>query len=237
MTRQRISLLLIGFALFVSACSSQATIVTDVASDIIQVTEVPEIMATDPIIEMPEATTDDIDAMEAEDMGTETDDEMMDEDVDMEETMPIFPDWYSITLRDVNSGETFQITDYQGKVVLVETMAMWCSVCLQQQIHVRTLHERLKMEEDFVSVALDIDPNEDAGPLRNYARNNGFDWLYAISPVEVSRELAELYGDLFLNPPSAPMLIIDKQGEAHPLPFGLKSLENLQAAVESFLNE
>ncbi|MCK7526838.1 MAG: hypothetical protein MZV64_59190 [Ignavibacteriales bacterium] len=37
-------------------------------------------------------------------------------------------------------------------------------------------------------------------------------------PADVSREIASLYGDQFLNPPSTPMLIIDRKGVAHPLP-------------------
>jgi hypothetical protein len=31
------------------------------------------------------------------------------------------------------------------------------------------------------------------------------------------------------------MLIIDRDGEAHPLPFGIKSAADLQAALEPFL--
>ena len=54
---------------------------------------------------------------------------------------------------------------------------------------------------------------------------------------EVSREIAQLYGDLFLNPPSTPMLIVDRKGGAHPLPFGIKSAESLQEALAPFLNE
>ena len=63
-----------------------------------------------------------------------------------------------------------------------------------------------------------------------------FDWVYAVAPPEVSRELGQLYGDQFLNPPATPMLIIDQHGEVHPLPFGIKSAGDLQEALEPFLN-
>jgi hypothetical protein len=53
----------------------------------------------------------------------------------------------------------------------------------------------------------------------------------------VAREIATLYGDQFINPPSAPMLVIDRQGKAHPLPFGVKDAAALQAALEPFLAE
>ena len=55
--------------------------------------------------------------------------------------------------------------------------------------------------------------------------------------VDVARENGNLYGQQFLNPPSAPMFIIDRHGEVHPLPFGVKSAADLQKALEPFLNE
>ena len=48
-------------------------------------------------------------------------------------------------------------------------------------------------------------------------------------------EISALYGAQYLNPPSTPMLIIDKNGEVHTLPFGIKSAEDLQSALIPFL--
>jgi hypothetical protein len=55
--------------------------------------------------------------------------------------------------------------------------------------------------------------------------------------AEIGRELGMLYGNQFLNPPSTPMLIIDSNGEAHPLPFGIKSAEKLLEALQPFLDD
>jgi len=93
------------------------------------------------------------------------------------------------------------------------------------------------MRDDLVTVALDIDPNEDADSLKEYAARNGFDWYYAVAPRDVAREIGQLYGDQFLSPPSTPMLIVDRHGEVHPLPFGLKTAADLEAALEPFLGE
>jgi hypothetical protein len=146
-------------------------------------------------------------------------------------------DWFNAELTDVNTGESFKVADFHGKVVLVETMAVWCSTCFRQQKEVQALHELLGMRDDLVSLGLDIDPNETAGTLKAYTNQNGFDWLYAVALVDVAREIGHLYGDQFLNPPSAPMLIIDRQGQAHPLPFGVKSAQTLQEALASYLNQ
>jgi thiol-disulfide isomerase/thioredoxin len=153
-----------------------------------------------------------------------------------ENAMMDVPAWYSVELTNVNSGENFTINDFKGKVVLVETMAQWCSNCKKQQLEVKSLHEELSMNKDLITIALDIDPNENGEDLKNYAASNGFDWIYAVSPAGVSRELGNLYGDQFLNPPSTPILVIDREGVAHPLPFGIKSADDLYEALKPYLD-
>jgi hypothetical protein len=147
------------------------------------------------------------------------------------------PSWYAAALSDVRSGGSFTINDLKGKVVLVETMAVWCTKCLQQQRHVLELHNQLGERDDIVSLGLDIDPNEDVQTLGTYIDEKGFHWRYAVTPADVSREIGSLYGEQFLNPTSTPMLIIDRHGEAHTLPFGIKDSAALMEALEPYLNE
>lgn len=154
-----------------------------------------------------------------------------------QEASAMMPGWFSVSLTDVRSGESFQIADFKGKVVLLENMAIWCSTCLRQQNQVVDLHNQLGEREDLISIGIDIDPNEDAAMLKQYIEEKGFDWRYAVAPVEFSREIGQLYGAQLLNPPSAPMLIIDRKGNVHLLPFGVKSAEDLIQALEPFLNE
>lgn len=181
---------------------------------------------------MIETFDDDMMSEEKDEMPGGDSGEMMPEN-DMAES----PAWFGSVLTDARTGETFSIQDFQGKVVLVETLAQWCTNCLRQQKQVLELHRQLGERDDFVSLGLDIDPNEDAVTLKSYIERNGFSWLYAVSPIEVSRDISQLYGDQFLNPPSTPMLIIDRGGEVHLLPFGIKSAAELQTALEPFLQE
>lgn len=205
----------------------------------------PDEMMEEPTEAMMEKPTDDM--MEAEptdDMMEEPTDDMMEgkptDDMMGEptgEAMMEAPAWFDATLTDVRTGDTFTIQDYKGKVILVETMAIWCPSCKQQQGEVKALREQLGMRDDFVSIGLDIDANETAEDLKAYTDANGFDWVYAVAPADVSRELGELYGAQFLNPPSTPILIVDREGKAHPLPFGIKSADDLLKAVEPFLSD
>lgn len=149
--------------------------------------------------------------------------------------MATTPDWFGISLTDVRTGKKFTMNDFKGKVVLVENLAMWCSNCKKQQIQVKALHSALGMNQDLVSIGLDIDSNEVASDLKTYTDTNGFDWIYAVAPVNVTRAIGNLYGNQFLNPPSTPILIIDRKGQVHTMPFGIKSADDLKKFIEPFL--
>ena len=147
----------------------------------------------------------------------------------------VTPAWFDIELIDVQTGATFSMDDYAGQVVLLETMAMWCPNCIVQAHEVRKLHGLLDQREDLVSVSLDVDVNEDAETLRKYAEGYGFDWRFAVAPMEVARALGNLYTAQYLNPPLNPMLVIDRDGQVHHLEYGKKSAEDLLSFVEPFL--
>jgi len=150
---------------------------------------------------------------------------------------PTTPDWFNVELTDVQTGETFTMNDFTGKVVLLETMAAWCPTCILQASYSYKLHDQLGHPDDLIFVSLDVDLNEDADVLKEYIAEYGFDWRFAVSPLEVDRALGNLYSAQYLNPPLAPMLIIDRQGNVHQLEYGLKNTEVLQKAVEPYLAE
>lgn len=213
-------------------------------------TVTPEVMmenSTEELMEKPEdemmenSTEEDMKETSDQEM-EDAEDEMMDDSSDdmkedssagmMEEVV-----WFGSSFTNVSDGSVFTINDFKGKVVLVENLAMWCSNCKKQQEQVKLLHELLGMNEDLVSIGLDIDTNENATDLKTYVENNGFDWIYAVASEEVTREIANLYGAQFLNPPSTPILIIDRKGQVHLMPFGIKSAEQLKNFIEPFLSE
>ena len=146
------------------------------------------------------------------------------------------PEWFDIELTDVQTGESFTMNDYAEKVILVETMAMWCPNCVVQANEVRNLHEMLGNPDDLISVSLDVDVNEDAASLKEYSEGYGFEWHFAIAPLEVARALGNLYSAQYLNPPLSPMLVIDRNGSVYQLEYGKKTAESLQKSLEPYLN-
>jgi thiol-disulfide isomerase/thioredoxin len=147
------------------------------------------------------------------------------------------PGFFDVSLTNVNTGESFKISDFAGKVVLIENLAMWCPNCKRQQEQVKILNEALGMHSDLISIGFDVDPNENAADLKKYTDSNGFDWVYAVPPQEVLNEISKLYGANFLNPPSTPIFLIDRKGGVHPMPFGIKSADDLKIFIDPFLAE
>ena len=82
--------------------------------------------------------------------------------------------WATASLTDVSTGETFRIADHAGAVIIVETMAIWCSNCRAQQHEVQAALARLPADR-VVYVVVDVDPNEDAASLAEYRVDNGFE--------------------------------------------------------------
>lgn len=152
-----------------------------------------------------------------------------------EESAAALPDWYDMPLTDVRTGTAFSVGEFAGKVVLIETMAEWCPTCLEQQNEVKRLHDLLGDRTDLVSVSLDIDLHEDEASLRDYAAGQGYDWYFAVAPIEVARALGNLYSAQYLNPPVSPMLVIDRDGNAIQLPYGVKTAEILQEMLDPYL--
>jgi cytochrome oxidase Cu insertion factor (SCO1/SenC/PrrC family) len=148
------------------------------------------------------------------------------------------PPWFLEPMVDVNTGKSFQISQFAGKVVLMDTMATWCPTCQGEMSQVQLVPGLLgAAQSEVVLVSLDVDPNEDATILKKFAAKNKFDWYIAIATTSVGQFLAKNYDVNYLNPPLQPMLIIDKAGGVYGLPTGIKSAISIQKTLAQFLGQ
>jgi len=241
--------LLILVSLVITACANGIT-PTDVPGDQVQVKATAvEIQAASVMpaenndSSMPEATqtSEVIEAVEpsaratptpapTEKLITETAEPVEGEEV-------VLPKWFKTGITDVRTGERFSIGDQLGKVILVETMAVWCPNCKAQAQQIQELHQLIGQPESILSISLDVDPFEDAQVLSNYQEKNGFDWPFAIAPITIAQQFSKEYGEGYLNPVSTPILLIDPQGQVHPLRLGFKDAEYLFEVVKPLLPE
>ncbi|MBR9675391.1 redoxin family protein [Candidatus Woesearchaeota archaeon] len=139
-------------------------------------------------------------------------------------------DWKNALLKDVNTGEEFRINDFKGKLILLESFAVWCPTCTRQQKEIKEFHE--SVGDDIISISLDTDPNEDEERVLQHATSNGFGWYYAISPREVTQSLVDEFGVSFVNAPLAPVLLICEDQSARLLRSGVKNADALKEEVE-----
>ena len=114
-------------------------------------------------------------------------------------TYPLAPDF---TLTDVD-GNTFRLSDLQGKVVVLEFMRTTCSACVSEGPYLRDL--RTKFGGDVVMVSLSVDPVGDTDNiLRNYRNQNMMGW-------SAIRDTAQVYQKYSVQA-TPTIFIIDKNG-------------------------
>lgn len=140
------------------------------------------------------------------------------------------PAWMNIELTDVATGKTFKISDFVGKPILMESFAVWCPTCLKQQQQTNEL--KIREGETIVHISLDVDPNEDAAKVREHIETHGFDWYFAVSPIELSNALMDEFGLLIVSAPQAPVVLICEDGSFRLLKSGVKSSDILFTEVE-----
>lgn len=139
--------------------------------------------------------------------------------------------WINTELKDVKTGETFKISDFRGKPVLLESFAVWCPVCTKQQKEIKKLHDEVR--DSIVSISLDTDPNEDESKILSHVNENGFDWYYAVSPIEMTQSLIDEFGNSIINAPSAPMILICEDGSYRKLGgLGVRDPSILKEEIE-----
>ena len=138
--------------------------------------------------------------------------------------------WLAIELTDVRTQEAFTLADFADKPVLLEAFAVWCGTCTNQQRQIAALHE--EVGDAVVSVTVNTDPNETETQIVRHLDRYGFDWLYAVSPVALSRALRNDFGVSVLHPPSAPVILIcPGQTERRLLRRGVKGPGDLQEQI------
>jgi len=128
--------------------------------------------------------------------------------------------WLDVELKDVRTGDVFTIGQFEGTPILLESFAVWCPTCTEQQRQIRKLHDMVG--EEVISISLDTDPNEDENRVLEHLDKNGFDWRYAISPIELTQGLIDDFGTGVVFAPAAPVILICPDLSARKLGSGVK---------------
>jgi len=92
----------------------------------------------------------------------------------------IAPDF---TPKDVN-GNTVRLSDYKGKVVLIEFWATWCGPCRELTPVLNKIYEKYK-DKGFVVLALT--PEENTNTVKSYIKENNVTYPVLITDIKTTR--------------------------------------------------
>jgi len=97
--------------------------------------------------------------------------------------------WKTAPLTNAVTGQTFTLSQYAGKVVVLQFMAVYCQFCLAEGHQLVSVQQSINGNSQaagqVVIVSVDVDPNESVAQLKNYVQQNNFGassnpaWIYA----------------------------------------------------------
>lgn len=106
------------------------------------------------------------------------------------------------TLSDINGKKT-NLSDYKGKVVILDFWATWCPPCKAEIPHFIALYNEYREEGlEIIGVTLDHNAEEVA---RTFAEQNGINYTVLLG----NRSVSDLYGGIMSIPTT---FVIDRDG-------------------------
>ena len=108
------------------------------------------------------------------------------------------------TVKDID-GRKLTLSDYKGKVVLLNFWATWCAPCRTEIPHFVEMQNRFGPDGfQVIGISMDDDPK----PVREFAQQFGLNYPVAVG----DDKLAEKYGGVLGLPIS---FIIDREGRIY----------------------
>ncbi len=133
--------------------------------------------------------------------------------------------WRQTQLKDVRTGQNFKVSDFAGKKVLLESFAVWCPKCKQQQDEFVKFKQEMP---DVILVSLDTDPNEDEARVKDHIEKYSYNWYFAISPAETTKVLIDDFGLEIVSAPATPVILVCEDQAARFLKSGIKDVAELK---------
>lgn len=94
---------------------------------------------------------------------------------------------FTTTLAD---GTTFKLSDYKGKVVMLQFTASWCSVCRKEMPSIES--EIWQVYKDKGLILIGVDRDEPIETLLSFAKQTGITYPLALDP---KADIFGLYAD------------------------------------------
>ena len=127
-------------------------------------------------------------------------------------------------------GNTFQLIDFKGKVVIIDFMATWCGPCKISMPGLKAIYEEL--EGQIIMISIDVDPiHETEQILRDWMNGWKASWMH-------TRDMADPPVSQLYDVTGIPTyVIVDKKGYVRYRHVGLTPEEKLSNEIMALLKE
>ncbi len=134
----------------------------------------------------------------------------------------IAPDFELETLE----GEKVKLSDFRGKIVLLDFWATWCGPC---RIQMRNLKELKSVVDEEKVVIISIDVGEKKNTVQQFVSKEELDWLVLL---DTKGSIAKAYRVRAIPT----LFIVDQEGHLRKRFIGVTSTETLLATIESIIS-
>jgi peroxiredoxin len=131
-------------------------------------------------------------------------------------------------LKDID-GNTFSLSDFKGKVVVLEFFASKCGPCKPQLMEFREIRS-VYPEDQVKIISISFDPRADTDEvLRDLAKNVSVTWIMARDTIGI----ADVYGaDM-----APTTYLIDRAGNIRYVSPGLTKSDRLMPKIDELVSE
>ena len=145
--------------------------------------------------------------------------------VSVEPKKQIFKPAPDFTLLDIY-GEEKKLSDFKGKVVILDFWATWCPPCKALIPNFIELYNEYRDEGlEIIGVTMDWNAERVAGP---FALENGIDYTILLG----EREVSDLYGDLTAIPTT---FVLDREGGIRKKYIGYRDKDVFEKDIKELL--
>ncbi|MEX0609533.1 MAG: TlpA disulfide reductase family protein [Balneolaceae bacterium] len=96
---------------------------------------------------------------------------------------------YSTSFQDLEGNEV-KVSDFEGKVILVDFWETWCGPCLQVFPAMDSLQN--EYPDDFVVIAVNLNNSDELSDVQAFQNNNKYNFSYVLDTNKIADEIITL---------------------------------------------